>query len=67
MNPIKKGKRLTWFWMKVRASCMNWTEARLCTPIVSMPMTADCSVSYKQNVEPCLFSMSKLIDSSLHM
>lgn len=53
--------------MKVRASCMNWTVARLCTPIVSMPMTADGSVSYKQKVEPYLFSMSKLIDSSLHM
>jgi len=58
---------LTWFWMKVIASCMNWTAACLCTPMVNMPMTAEGRVSYRQKVEPDLFSISKEIDSSLHM
>lgn len=35
--------------------------------MVNMPITPDWSESYKQNVEPLLFSMSKDIDSSLHI
>lgn len=53
--------------MNVIASCIKLTAACLCAPIVNIPMTAEGRVSYRQKVEPDLFSMSKEIDSSLHM
>ena len=56
-----------WFWMKFRASIMNLTVARRCTPIVSMPMTPLARQSYRQKVEPVLDSISNEIDSKRHI